>query len=75
MAEPTREQMAQDYAKALEIIDRLRRERDDLRTALELVSLRRVMGELCWCAALPAPPHSTACGFARAALAKVDGTS
>lgn len=74
MAEPTRAQIAQDYAKALAIIDDLRRDRDALLLALELVSCRRVAGELCWCDEQRLrPTHSAACLVARAALTNSTG--
>lgn len=67
MAEPTRDEIARDYAKALTIIDSLRRERDELLDA---------------CRALLAIYDENLGGLggpgvrdARAAIARADGRS
>lgn len=55
MTEPTRDQIAQDYAKALTLIDGLRAERDDFKRevrnrdnllAVELARVRTINAEL-----------------------------
>ncbi len=74
MAELTYAQLARDYAKALTVIDAVRRERDALLTVLEAVSLQRgIDGLLCWCVGSDRSMHSTACLLARAAIAKAEG--
>jgi hypothetical protein len=73
---PTREQLAQDYAKALAIINRLRAERDELLHALKGVSLG-IVGDFCFCRVSLRDPlyvrHTEACVAARAAIAKAEG--
>lgn len=69
MAKPTREQIANEYALALGVIDRLRRERDELLAALRLC--RAIIGSESKGARIRAQPEAIA--LADAAIAKAEG--
>ncbi len=68
MAEPTREQIAQDYAKALTIIDGLRTSNTELLDACR--RLLKFNEELC--ADVNVSTHYPSADFARAAIAKAE---